>query len=79
MEKNLILGEIEMSLSYEQKNTNILNRFESQKSGTKVKKFTFMLDGTPVTMINMNNATLIDAIKSLDLRWGNRVSNVFES
>ena len=67
-----------MSISFDQKNTNILNRFESQKSGTKVKKFTFSLDNKPVTMINMNNASLVDAKKSLHARWGDRVSNVCE-
>lgn len=67
-----------MSITFEQKNTNILNRFESQKSGTKVKKFSFLLDGKPVTMINMNNASLADAVDSLFGRWGGRVSDVKE-
>lgn len=67
-----------MSITFEQKNANILNRFESQKSGTKVKKFSFLLDGKPVTMINMNNASLADAVDSLFGRWGGRVSDVKE-
>ena len=67
-----------MSITFEQKNTNILNRFESQKSGTKIRKFTFLLDGKPVTMINMENSSLMGAIKSLKSRWGERVSNVTE-
>lgn len=67
-----------MSITFEQKNTNILNRFESQKSGTKVRKFTFFLDSKPVTMINMNNASLSQAIESINSRWGERASNVRE-
>lgn len=67
-----------MSITFEQKNNNILSRFESAKSGTKVKKFSFMLDEKPVTMINMENSSLIEAIKSLKSRWGERVSNVTE-
>lgn len=67
-----------MSITFEQKNSNILSRFESEKSGTKVKKFSFMLDGKPVTMINMQNSSLVGAIKSLKSRWGERVSNVTE-
>ncbi len=67
-----------MSITFEQKNSNILSRFESAKSGTKVKKFSFMLDGKPVTMINMENSSLSEAIKSLKSRWGERVSNVTE-
>lgn len=67
-----------MSITFEQKNSNILSRFESAKFGTKVKKFSFMLDGKPVTMINMENSSLSEAIKSLKSRWGERVSNVTE-
>ena len=67
-----------MSITFEQKNTNILNRFESQKSGTKVRKFTFLLDGKPVTMINMDNNSLNEAKESLSVRWGKRVANVKE-
>ena len=67
-----------MSLSYEQKNINILSRFETKTVGTKVRRFTFRLDNKPVTMINMNNASLVDAKKSLHARWGDRVSNVCE-
>jgi hypothetical protein len=67
-----------MSITFEQKNSNILSRFESEKSGTKVKKFSFILDGKPVTMINMENSSLIGAIESLKSRWGERVSNVTE-
>jgi hypothetical protein len=67
-----------MSITFEQKNTNILNRFESQKSGTKVKKFTFMLDGKTLTMINMNNASLSEAVESILSRWGKRACNVKE-
>ena len=65
-----------MSITFEQKNTNILNRFESQKSGTKVRKFTFLLDEKPVTMINMDNNSLNEAKESLSVRWGKRVANV---
>lgn len=68
-----------MSITFEQKNSNILSRFESEKSGTKVKKFSFMLDGKPVTMINMNNASLSQAAESIASRWGERASNVRES
>lgn len=67
-----------MSITFEQKNSNILSRFESEKSGTKVKKFSFLLDGKPVTMINMNNSTLNQAKDSLNVRWGKRVNNVRE-
>lgn len=67
-----------MSITFEQKNSNILSRFESEKSGAKVKKFSFMLDSKPVTMINMNNCSLSDAVKSLNSRWGKRVGNVKE-
>ena len=68
-----------MRITFEQKNSNILSRFESEKSGTKVKKFSFMLDGKPVTMINMNNASLSQAAESITSRWGERASNVRES
>lgn len=65
-----------MSITFEQKNSNILSRFESEKSGTKLKKFAFLLDGKPVTMINMNNASLPEAIESIFCRWGERACNV---
>ena len=67
-----------MSISFEQKNTNILNRFDSHQSGTKVKKFTFLLDGKPLSMINMDNASLSEASESIFSRWGKRASNVRE-
>jgi len=66
-----------MSLSFEEKNKNILNRFESNITGTKVRKFSFKLDGRPVTMIDVNNASLADAKSSLYSRFGlTRVSDI---
>ncbi len=67
-----------MSLTFDQKNINILDRFESQKLGSKVRKFVFKLDGKPMSMLNMQDCSLDDAIKSLKVRWGNRVSDVKE-
>ena len=67
-----------MSINFEQKNVNILKRFDSQKSGTKVRKFTFLLDGRPLTMINMKDASLSEAKESIFCRWGERASNVKE-
>tara|TARA_R110000822_G_scaffold53402_1_gene137819 strand:- start:618 stop:827 length:210 start_codon:yes stop_codon:yes gene_type:complete len=66
-----------MSLSFEEKNQNILNRFESNITGTKVRKFTFKLDGRSVTMIDVNNASLTDAKDSLYSRFGlARISDI---
>ena len=67
-----------MTFSIEQKNENILKRFESETSGTVIKKFNFTLDGKNLSMINMRNASLDDAIESLVGRWGERVGNVTE-
>ncbi len=68
-----------MSISNEQKNKNILSRFDTEKTGTKIKKYTFELDGKNVQMINMQGADISQIIESLNSRWGNRVQNVRQS
>lgn len=67
-----------MSISYEQKNKNILSRFDSNKTGTKIRKYNFEMNGKTVCMINMDNANLKQATESLKSRWGDAVHNVRE-
>jgi hypothetical protein len=67
-----------MILNHEQKNKNILSRFDTEKSGSKIRKYEFEMNGKKVRMINMDNATLEQAKKSLKSRWGELVQNVKE-
>jgi hypothetical protein len=67
-----------VSLSNEQKNKNILSRFDTEKTGTKIRKYIFEMNGKRVSMINMDNATLDEATQSLKSRWGDAVQNVRE-
>jgi len=67
-----------MSANHEQKNKNILSRFDTEKSGSKIRKYEFEMNGKTVRMINMENATLEEAKQSLKTRWGDLVQNVRE-
>lgn len=66
-----------MSLTADQKNANILSRFESKSSGTKSRKFTvFMQDGSSFPLICMNGESTDEASASCLAIFGERFSHV---
>lgn len=65
-----------MSLSYEQKNTNILNRFDSQVSGSKISRFSVKLNTHNMTVISLNGMTLTECEKMLNQKYADRVVDV---
>ena len=66
-------------ITHEQKNTNILNRFESKVIGTKTKKYKINVRGDVFSMICMNGETLQDAKESCISKWGDLFEAISES
>lgn len=68
------------ALSYEQKNSNILNRFESKETGTKMRIYSFELfDGKKGKLLCMDGETLDDAVLMCKSQFGeSRLKNVKE-
>lgn len=60
-----------MSLSADQKNQNILNRFETQLTGTSVRRYTVgFSDGKKCTMICMHGESVKQALFSAQRKFG---------
>ena len=65
-----------MSISFDQKNKNILNRFEAKEGSTCTKRYQFKIDGKPVTMLDMKGEDTKLQTQKLYERWGNRISEI---
>jgi|TARA_R110000823_G_C15879489_1_gene494932 hypothetical protein len=65
------------ALTFEQKNTNILNRFESESKGTKLKAYDVKVDGKMMTMIFMDGSNIEQATKSAKNKFPDRVEGVY--
>lgn len=59
------------ALTYEQKNSNILSRFESKLSGTSTNVYHFCLnDGKAGTLLCMNGETIEQAVEICKNQFG---------
>lgn len=66
-----------MKQSFEEKNKNILSRFEANNSGTIFRKYSVTLkDSKKFIMICMNGQTLEQAKDSCESRFGDRLDYV---
>lgn len=65
-------------ITADQKNTNILNRFESKDLGTKIKCFRLVVAGRSMTCLDMNNCTLDDMKKSAKAKFCGELESVEE-
>jgi hypothetical protein len=67
-----------MAISFDQKNKNILSRFETTSTGSAAKKYTVNFsDGTNCIMICVNGETQEQAARDAVLRFGiERVADV---
>ena len=63
-------------LSAEQKNKNILARFETEVTGTKIKKYTVNLKGTTFSLISMNGETLTQMGEAMKAKFGDRYVSI---
>jgi hypothetical protein len=62
-----------MNLIYEQKNKNILDRFENKTSAEFSKSYNLTLtDGKSMTVVDMQNRTYDEMLAGLKKQWGNR-------
>lgn len=60
-----------MSYSIQQKNTNILNRFESKLGGSNVTRFVIKTKSSIVNMIDPFGCDLKEATRIAQVKWGN--------
>ena len=59
------------ALTYEQKNSNILSRFETKSSGTSVKLYHFCLnDGKAGTLLCTDGETIEQAVAICENQFG---------
>lgn len=63
-------------LSHEQKNKNILSRFDSQKSGSQISRFRVKLDTHTMTVISLDGMTHQQCVAMLRKKYAGRVLNV---
>lgn len=67
------------ALSTDQKNTNILNRFEPKEGGSHSKAFSVeLIDGAKMTVIDLNYKNFQEVTKSVKNKFGERVKSVKE-
>jgi len=59
-----------MTYSVDQKNTNILNRFESKLGGSKVTRYTIFTKSSVVNMIDLYGCDLNEATRTAKVKWG---------
>jgi hypothetical protein len=66
-----------MSLDFEQKNKNILNRFESKTTTNGCTAYnTVLQDGRKMVSIDMQNRTWEEMLKSEKSFWGDRFAKL---
>jgi len=61
----------------EQKNKNILSRFESKQQGSKICKYRVTLDDRSLTMIDMNGMSLGKATQVAKDKFGQRFASIY--
>lgn len=66
-----------MSISYQQKNENILNRFESKEGKGLCRAYKLKLtDGCSMTLVSMQGETFNEILVSQKRKWGNRFESL---
>jgi hypothetical protein len=66
-----------MSISYEQKNENILNRFENKEGKGSCRAYKLRLtDGCSMTLVSMQGETFNEILVSQKRKWGNRFESL---
>ena len=60
-----------MSLTYEQKNKNILSRFESNNGSFKTTKITAQVGTSRMTVLSMDGKSRCEIINMLKKKWPN--------
>lgn len=65
--------------SFEQKNNNILNRFETKQLGSKSKCFSVVTKDHRMTVLDMENSSLDDIKKSAFDKFGSDLVSVIEA
>ena len=63
-------------LTESEKNTKILNRFETKELGTKIKKYDVTVNNKQFPMICMNGESLQEARITCVQIWGDRLQDV---
>lgn len=62
-----------MALEYEQKNSNILNRFEGGQSSSACTAYrVYLKDGTQMISVDMKKRSFEQMLKDESNMWGNR-------
>lgn len=67
------------ALSNEQKNENILSRFDGGKSGTRVRRYIATVDDKQIGMVVMNGEGPDEAEYSCRCRFGGRFGGLIET
>lgn len=65
-----------MTLTADQKNENILNRFETEESGSKISRFRVALDTHKMTVIDLNGMSYQTCVDMLNRKYQGRVVSV---
>ena len=65
-------------ITADQKNINILNRFETKDLGSKIKTFRLVVNGRSMTCLDMNNASLDEMKRSALNKFGRELESVHE-
>lgn len=66
-------------ISVDQKNQNILNRFEVDDRGTGLRVFKATMQGYGMTIIDMNRMSIEQCQKMLVAKYGDRFISVTET
>ena len=65
-------------ITADQKNINIVNRFETKDLGSKIKCFRLVVSGKSMTCLDMNNASLEEMKRSALNNFGKELESVYE-
>lgn len=66
-----------MSLTYDEKNTNILNRFENSTSSVYCKSFKVTLkDGSSMMAVDMKGRSYEQMLLDVKKKWGDRFESL---
>ena len=63
-------------LDNEQRNKNILSRFDTEVEGTSIAKYRVVLNDRSLTMINMDGLGLPDATQIAKQKFGDRMQSI---
>ena len=64
-------------LDNEQRNKNILARFDSEVEGTLISKYRVVLNDRSLTMINMDGLGLVEATLIAKQKFGERMQSIY--